>query len=932
MKIKIMNQKNIILPFILGCSLFTNSLLAQTWQPPVLTESYQGTGSGVFADKSLFTVQGFPAIAYYDDAHRNLIYTRANDINGNSWAEPQPLVITGDVGQSCIMRIVNGNPAVCYIRKIVGSSTIFDIEYIRANDAVGSSWAAPIKLISGCYNNKLGFEVIGGFPIISYNYFENGVKSINFIKANDSNGSTWSTPNIVVSTTSYGGYDDFKLIETNGNPSLCYIFSYPQKIEFIRANNTTGSSWGSPVTLATSPYVFKLGSIAIINGNPAICYADPIYYSVNYIRANDLNGSTWGTNNSLESGGYGFGLTSFLIQLNGLPTLFYTSQSNQMIHKRATDASGDNWGSSTTIANMSIANVPFQIELVNGNPATAGGSTGGYIRSDNAIGTTWGTAKIIRNSGYSGINPNVKLLNGLPSISYHGAIDVNNVGKNCIKFIQANSAGTAWSNPIVVTPTITNTSPYYVSTLNMANGKPAICFMKNGENGLKYTQAANTAGTTWNNIVTLDPNLIGDFSPNFEIVNGKPAVSYISVIGGNFDLKFVIANNSDGSTWASPQTIDVECDLYKTSLNIVNGNPAIAYSHRELNYPGQRRLKFVRASNSSGTSWNSPITLSVDGIPSYAKLMIVNGKPAIAYLDNGSIFFVSANDVNGATWNSPQLIFTDFRLLSLDFDLYGGIPIISFLTSDGTTGNKLIYTIKADNADGSSWSLPPQIAYDKSNPDGVISMAAVPTSKLGIAFFSADEQFPYYVASSIVALPVELIAFKGKNTEGGNLLTWQTASEVNTTHFDIERSYDGKQFEKIGETKAQGKAAMYEYLDKAPLSGVGGLYYRLKINDLDGKSSYTNVVTLSPKVKGFTAKVYPNPTNDMVTVSIEVEKKSDITFELKDILGRTIWQSKAENTEGSLSLPIPLTDIANGTYFLKISNGQTAKQERIIKN
>jgi hypothetical protein len=73
------------------------------------------------------------------------------------------------------------------------------------------------------------------------------------------------------------------------------------------------------------------------------------------------------------------------------------------------------------------------------------------------------------------------------------------------------------------------------------------------------------------------------------------------------------------------------------------------------------------------------------------------------------------------------------------------------------------------------------------------------------------------------ALSVEITAFKAQNTEGGNLLTWQTASEINTSHFDIERSTDGKLFEKIGELKAQNKPTNYNYLDKSPSGGWGGI-------------------------------------------------------------------------------------------------------------
>jgi Secretion system C-terminal sorting domain len=180
-------------------------------------------------------------------------------------------------------------------------------------------------------------------------------------------------------------------------------------------------------------------------------------------------------------------------------------------------------------------------------------------------------------------------------------------------------------------------------------------------------------------------------------------------------------------------------------------------------------------------------------------------------------------------------------------------------------------------------------------------------------------------------LPVELVTFKGKNTESGNLLTWQSASEVNLDNYDVERSTDGQQFDKIGTIKAQGKAATYDFLDKkGPLSIT--TYYRLKINDLDQKSAYSKVITLAPKAKGLTAKAYPNPAHDVLTVDIEVENKSDLTIELRDILGRLIWASNALYTEGSLSLPIPLTGVANGNYFLKVSNGLTTIQQKIVKN
>ncbi|NJN35267.1 MAG: hypothetical protein HC817_14485 [Saprospiraceae bacterium] len=63
-------------------------------------------------------------------------------------------------------------------------------------------------------------------------------------------------------------------------------------------------------------------------------------------------------------------------------------------------------------------------------------------------------------------------------------------------------------------------------------------------------------------------------------------------------------------------------------------------------------------------------------------------------------------------------------------------------------------------------------------------------------------------------LPVDLLSFKAINTEGGILLTWQTAGEKNAQNFDLERSVDGFNFKKIAEIPAKGQAAFYEFLDE----------------------------------------------------------------------------------------------------------------------
>ena len=67
-----------------------------------------------------------------------------------------------------------------------------------------------------------------------------------------------------------------------------------------------------------------------------------------------------------------------------------------------------------------------------------------------------------------------------------------------------------------------------------------------------------------------------------------------------------------------------------------------------------------------------------------------------------------------------------------------------------------------------------------------------------------------------VALPVELLSFEGKNTEGGNLLTWATANEVNNKGFDVERSTGNGDWETLGFVKGNNKGSTYLFLDDKP--------------------------------------------------------------------------------------------------------------------
>ncbi|MBL7818414.1 MAG: VCBS repeat-containing protein [Saprospiraceae bacterium] len=168
--------------------------------------------------------------------------------------------------------------------------------------------------------------------------------------------------------------------------------------------------------------------------------------------------------------------------------------------------------------------------------------------------------------------------------------------------------------------------------------------------------------------------------------------------------------------------------------------------------------------------------------------------------------------------------------------------------------------------------------------------------------FALNSTASNWVASSVV-LPIELLSFKGQNTEGGNLLTWTTAEEKNAASFDIERSTNSQTFEKIGEVKAKGSHSTYELMDDYPLSSIA--YYRLKIKDLDGQFAYSKTISIE-KTGKTKVKIYPSVTSTFFTI------ENAVSFEIVNAVGQVLLSKKTtqESTHDIHYFP-------NGIYFIR---------------
>jgi hypothetical protein len=183
------------------------------------------------------------------------------------------------------------------------------------------------------------------------------------------------------------------------------------------------------------------------------------------------------------------------------------------------------------------------------------------------------------------------------------------------------------------------------------------------------------------------------------------------------------------------------------------------------------------------------------------------------------------------------------------------------------------------------------------------------------------------------ALPVKLISFDAKAEANRVKLDWKTASETNNSHFEIERSYNGKIFESIGRVEGKGTTeteTSYTFFDSKPL--VGTSYYRLKQVDSDritnnqvfkGASNYSKIVSVDRESDKFLV-VSPNPSADYAEIALDAPVKVK-GWNLIDVKGKVVKQ----NQKG---VRVNLSGLPTGEYIVEIltENGDVY-HKKIVK-
>jgi uncharacterized protein YihD (DUF1040 family) len=177
-----------------------------------------------------------------------------------------------------------------------------------------------------------------------------------------------------------------------------------------------------------------------------------------------------------------------------------------------------------------------------------------------------------------------------------------------------------------------------------------------------------------------------------------------------------------------------------------------------------------------------------------------------------------------------------------------------------------------------------------------------------------------------------MLFFNVKRRGNDGLVSWATTQEINTDFFEVQRSFDNRNFQAIGKVQAQNKAAEYSFLDERITElGHSVLYYRLKQIDKDGKSTLTAVRSLQLEDFKEQILVFPTPFSNDLTISIQNPAEKNLTFRLTDELGREIFAFKENARFTEISLRAKVENLPAGAYILTALGLNEPKIFKLIK-
>lgn len=171
-------------------------------------------------------------------------------------------------------------------------------------------------------------------------------------------------------------------------------------------------------------------------------------------------------------------------------------------------------------------------------------------------------------------------------------------------------------------------------------------------------------------------------------------------------------------------------------------------------------------------------------------------------------------------------------------------------------------------------------------------------------------------------LPVTWVSVEATNHGKYNEITWTSAQELNSSHYEVEYSADGTRYEVLEQVESKGSLAEVNY-EVRHQAVAGTYYYRIKHQDVDGQYSYSQEVTATIGSKGAIA-LFPNPTAHSFTIAGVEDDLATVTIVSAD--GRVV---KSERVADRATIDI--SALPAGVYSCHVLSAGVVTTQAVVK-
>jgi hypothetical protein len=166
-------------------------------------------------------------------------------------------------------------------------------------------------------------------------------------------------------------------------------------------------------------------------------------------------------------------------------------------------------------------------------------------------------------------------------------------------------------------------------------------------------------------------------------------------------------------------------------------------------------------------------------------------------------------------------------------------------------------------------------------------------------------------------------------------LRWIVTCNNIIDHFEIERSSDGINFSKVGETKGIGtvcKATPFVFSESTSANSGTRFYYRVKAVGTDNSSKRSQVLLISKKAQS-NISVSPNPATHYVNVSCNVTSDGIAEVAIFDPAGKTVIHQQQKIFAGGNTFTVQgIERLTKGIYTIRVQAGQTITTKKLMIN